>query len=208
MKTNLKLFILITGVAAILSSISLVDAAFHCSSVRCLISAINAANATGKADTIKLEAGVYSLQAAVGTNIDGPNGLPSITTAITIVGKDPNKTIIERDPTLGVPEFRIVHVGESGNLSLSDLTIKGGFFSDSEVAGGPGAFNRGTTAITDSIIEENFSSRNAGGGILNIGGTVTVANSIIADNLVIGGTRRWSCELCRHADGYKQHDRE
>ncbi len=190
MKTNLK-FILIIGVAAILSSISLVDAAFHCSSVRCLISAINAANATGKADTIKLEAGVYSLQAAAGTNIDGPNGLPSITTAITIVGKDPNKTIIERDPTLGVPEFRIVHVGESGNLSLSDLTIKGGFLGgfsgDIGVAGGPGVYNRGTTAITNSIIEENVSDRNAGGGILNIGGTVIVANSIIADNLVIEG---------------------
>ena len=71
MKTNLKLFILITGVAAILSSISLVDAAvFHCPSgnVTCLINAINAANATGKADTIKLEAGVYSLKAAAGTN--------------------------------------------------------------------------------------------------------------------------------------------
>ena len=90
----------------------------------------------------------------------------------------------------------------SGNREISafsDLTIKGGFFSDSEVAGGPGVFNRGTTAITNSIIEENFSSRNDGGSILNIGGTVTVANSIIADNLVIeGGLRRWSRELCRH----------
>ena len=48
-------------------------------------------------------------------------------------------------------------------------------------------FNRGTTAITNSIIEENVSIFNAGGGILNIGGTVTVANSIIAGNVVIDG---------------------
>ena len=41
----------------------------------CLIAAINEANANGEANTIRLEAGTYTLT-AVDNRTDGPNGLP------------------------------------------------------------------------------------------------------------------------------------
>jgi hypothetical protein len=58
-------------------------AVFACAAgdVACLIAAIHAANATGEADTITLAAGIYSLT-AVDNDIDGPNGLPSMTSPL------------------------------------------------------------------------------------------------------------------------------
>jgi hypothetical protein len=134
-----------------------------------------------EADTINLDGGIYNLTAVAEENDDGPNGLPSITTAITIVG---NRSFVRRDPTLGEfsgPEFRIVHVGETGNLSLDNLVIGGGFLGGSDDSG-PGLFNRGTTNITNSIITQNITIFGGGGGIQNVG-TVTVADSLIADNV-------------------------
>ena len=61
--------------------------------VPCLIAAINDANANGEKNTIRLEAGTYTLTAP-----DNPdNGLPVITSPLTIVGRGAETTIIERD---------------------------------------------------------------------------------------------------------------
>src|SRR5919202_1036352 len=61
---------------------------FACASgdVACLIDAINQANANGEANTITLEAGTYTLT-AVGNDTDGLNGLPSITSTLTLRGE-------------------------------------------------------------------------------------------------------------------------
>src|SRR5215813_23834 len=91
--------------------------------VACLIDAITAANATGEADTIQLQAGTYTLTAPNNAT-DGPNGLPSITSPLTIVGAGPGNTIIEREAT--APDFRLFHVAQTGTLKLQGLTARGG----------------------------------------------------------------------------------
>jgi hypothetical protein len=63
------------------------SAAFRCTAgdVSCLIAAINAANATPGKDSIELGPGTYSLSSPV-DQVNGPTGLPSITSAIVIRG--------------------------------------------------------------------------------------------------------------------------
>src|SRR5262245_46805656 len=85
-------------VVSALASARLAQAAdFACAAgdVACLINAINQANANGEANTITLEAGTYPLT-AVDNLTDGPNGLPSVTSTLTITGADAETTSIER----------------------------------------------------------------------------------------------------------------
>src|SRR5215510_607510 len=60
---------------------------FHCGAgdVPCLIDAINEANANGTKNTIRLDAGTYTLT-AVDNTPNNPNGLPSVTSTLTIRG--------------------------------------------------------------------------------------------------------------------------
>lgn len=84
----------------------------------------------------------------------GPNGLPPISSAITIVG-DPGGSIIKRSSASGTPPFRIFYIGggESlakynsaiyanlpghGSLTLQNLTVENGL-----AQGGSGAGNGG-----------------------------------------------------------------
>ena len=64
--------------------------------VTCLIDAINQANANGEKNTIRLKAGTYTLTDVDNTTPDGPNGLPSITSPLTIKGEGADTTILER----------------------------------------------------------------------------------------------------------------
>lgn len=166
-----------------------VPAVFNCASgsVECLINSINVANANGEPDTINLQGGVYKLISPAEPNDDGPNGLPSITSEIKILGNGPTTTVIERDPTLGESfdsQFRIVHVGEEGNLALDGLAIRRGFGFDSTLDG-PGVFNRGTATISNAIISKNATVFGSG-TVLNIGAMI-VTDSIIAENDIIEG---------------------
>lgn len=160
-------------------------ATFNCSSgdAACLAQAITAANATAKADTIRLAAGVYTLPAEDNTE-DGANGLPSITSKIKIKGKGSDQTIIQRDPSSD-RDMRIVHVGATGNLTLEGVTLRGGFSFDSLHQNATGIFNRGTTHLIDSVVSENVAIFGPA-GILNVG-TMTIVDSIVANNLGIDG---------------------
>src|SRR6187200_1065058 len=80
-------------------------ATFNCTSgnTTCLIAAINSANSNTEADTITLAPGLYTLAAINNTNevpdVNPPvaaNGLPVITSAITIIGAGATSTILER----------------------------------------------------------------------------------------------------------------
>ena len=147
-----------------------------------LIAAINTANRNGTKDTINLAAGTYTLT-KVNNDTDGPNGLPSITSTITIKGVGAESTII----TGGSFDFevRIIHVASSGSLTIEGVTITGGFIDS--IGDGGGIRNSGTLILTHSIIRDNTTS-GVGGGIFNDRGTLTVTHSTVSSNFA-GGTQ-------------------
>jgi hypothetical protein len=99
-------------------------ATFSCGDVGCLIAAINTANANGEDDTINLAAVTYTLTTVNNIHhVSGANGLPRVTSNISIIGAGADATVIERDE--GAPLFRLFHI-ETGTLILEGLTIKGG----------------------------------------------------------------------------------
>ncbi len=124
-----------------------------------LIAAVNAANASGGA-TIRLAAGcTYALTAADNTSpMLGGNGLPVITSRITLAGF---RTTIAGNGT----SFRILLVTGSGNLTLQGLTITGGKTG----APGGGIFNlEGTLTVNHSKVTGNASE----GGMMSAGGGI------------------------------------
>jgi hypothetical protein len=155
---------------------------FRCSAgdVACLIDAINAANTNGEANTIRLAAGTYTLTEVDNTTA-GPNGLPSITSTLTIRGAGADTTIIERQ--VQSPPFRLVNIDPTGILTLSRLTLRGGhaapsLFEDSDIGGG--IRNLGTLTILHSIVSDNFADFCCGG--IGSSGTLRIDHSIISDN--------------------------
>ena len=130
--------------------------------VTCLIAAINEANGNGQENIIDVEPGVYTL---TGTNnvADGPNGLPSITSTLTIRNDQLGATI-ERDRNSG-SDFRLVHVESQGNLTLYGLGLRYG-----RGLGGGAIFNKGVLTIDSVAIYENQNLatgiNRGGGGIL------------------------------------------
>lgn len=128
-----------------------------------LIAAIGAANANGTADTITLAKDcVYQISGTPDNYIDGPNTLPSIISPITIEGNG---------ATIGSAGFsRIFHIGSSGDLTLKNLTAKGG----NVWAGGGGA------GRTDG------GGGGFGGAIYNRGG-LTLINTLLSNNYAVGG---------------------
>ncbi len=153
-----------------------------------LVDAITAANndqPTGgcpggsSADTITFPANsTHTLTAVNNTGFDyGYNGLPLITSAITIQG---NGSTITRDSS--APLFRILLVGRTGNLSLQETTVSGGQLLLSRFALGGGVSNHGTLTVTNSTIAGN-SAILGGGGVFNVKfGTMTITNSTISGN--------------------------
>lgn len=147
--------------------------------VKCLIEAITAANANGQANTIILATGTYTLT-VVDNNTNGPNGLPSITSALTLEGAGAEATIIARDAS--APQFRLVHVAASGDLTLARVTLRGGRCVFSVPCFGGGLFNSaGTVTLMQSTVTEN-AAFDGGGGLFNQAGTVTLTQSTVAGN--------------------------
>ena len=135
-----------------------------------LVAAIHTANGNGEADTINLASGgTYTLTAI--DNAD--NGLPIITSAITING---NGAIIGRSSTAGTPDFRVFNIATSGDVILQAVTVTGGRLFSS----GGGIFNRGTLRAVDSVVTGNRGD--GGAGIYNAGGLVDIENSTVSDN--------------------------
>jgi predicted outer membrane repeat protein len=182
-----------------------------------LITAINDANKGMGHNTLILEENcVYEITAVDNYITDeesfgsqGGTGLPPISTPITIEG---NNATIQRQ--VGAPDFRILFVTSTGDLTMNDLSILNGAIMDGNQRGGGiylngssltlnnvnvenntadylggGIYNdEGTLNITDSSIDFNQATR--GGGIQNIAGVIVVdGDSVIANNTaqVIGG---------------------
>jgi hypothetical protein len=155
-----------------------------------LIAAINTANGNGEPDAINLAAGGTYTLTAVDNNTDGSNGLPSITSEITIEG---HGATIERSSAGGTPLFRIFHVASNGNLTLSELTIANGKGAAS--TNGGGIYNdEGTVAVTNNSTVRNNAAGDGGsngghgGGLYNDDGRLTITDSTFEDNAAGNGT--------------------
>jgi hypothetical protein len=162
---------------------------FHCGAgdVQCLIDAINEANANGKKNTIRLEAGTYTLKAVDNNTLSfyasGDTGLPVVTSTLAIQGVGADTTILERDAS--APFFRIFGVADTGTLVLERLTIQ---------RGGPSGPGGGVLNVGGKVIirQAAFVGNEAGGGagLHNAGGGVTITQSTFRDNdafVVAGG---------------------
>jgi hypothetical protein len=120
-----------------------------CTNQGALVAAVNSANAAG-GGTINLAAGChYGLTSAD----NGENGLPMVTTRITVNG---NGATID-----GTGAVRVFEVdGPGGNLSVQNVTITGG---SAEIGGGIENAG-GTVTLNHSRVSGNTASQ-AGGGI-------------------------------------------
>jgi hypothetical protein len=138
-----------------------------------LVAAIHSANASGAANTLVLAADCTYPLRAVDNHTKGANGLPVITSAMTIVG---NRAVIKRSSNPATPPFRLFFVDTAGDLTLQDLTIRNGQARSGSPglrgrdrvlcrggagAQGGGIFNRGTLTLTNSALRGN--SAGAGG---------------------------------------------
>ena len=142
--------------------------------VGCLIAAINTANSNGQDNTIVLTAGTFTLTTVNNSNNDGPNGLPSITSKLTIVGAGADLTIITRPSS--APAFRFLYVASTGNLTITGLTLTNG-------NGGSGAIYNagGVVTVAKSTLIGNSGA--TGGAMGTHNGAVTITESIFADNI-------------------------
>ncbi|MCB9893682.1 MAG: hypothetical protein H6839_04460 [Planctomycetes bacterium] len=149
--------------------------------------AIIAANNTGGADTIHLDASTYTVS-AIHNYWYGPNGLPPITSDITIQG---NGAVIERDT--GAAPFRLFFVMGSfqtgaggkvavgaGTLMLRNCTLRNGL-----ARGGDGGQGREVTPGT-TLLAGGGGGLGAGGAIFSQG-TLTLDGCTLHDNTARGG---------------------
>lgn len=129
------------------------------------------------ADTITF-AGNYTITLA-------GSELPVVTTTIIINGNGVTNTVLQANVNPNVATNRIFQVTDTGNLTLDNLTIRngrcngacGGLFGGS----GGGILNiGGVLTVTNSTLSNN-SVRLFGGGISNYG-TLTVMNSTFSSN--------------------------
>jgi len=134
------------------------------------------------ADTIVLPAKANVRLREVNDNTYGPTGLPLITSAITIEG---NGARIRRQG--GAPDFRLIAVSNSGDLTLQSVTLSGGYspYRGGGYHGfGGGALNHGSLTIEGSTISGNTAE--FGGSVFNLG-TLTIRNSTIMQNTASSG---------------------
>jgi hypothetical protein len=96
---------------------------------------------------------------------------------VTIPGAGADTSIIER--AAGAPGFRLVHVAATGVLTVEALTLRDGF-SPGPGGSGAGLFNRGMLSLSRTRVADHGAE--AGGGLANIGGTVTIAAIAFVEN--------------------------
>jgi len=163
----------------------------QCSLVEAIVNANDDANtyvdcASGAGpDTIELPAGLYALNAVHHVG-NGNNGLPSITSAITIDGNGASVTQMARSATSPGLQIRIFHVVAGGDLTLNDLTVSNGAATTG--AGGGGIRNDGgVVTLNRCTLTHNTAQSGNGGGILNVRGAVRIDHSTVRDNIAVDG---------------------
>lgn len=173
--------VLATGTAALLPLAAQAQAA--AASVACdetaLVTAVNAANAAG-GGTVTLTPGcTYTLTSSHGNDgVNGPAGLPIITTPITFEG---NANTITRAGTASW--FRIAQVSPTGGITLKAVTLSRGHAAAIGHNDGGGILNFGAVTLTGSTLSGN--TANGLGGALYSTGTpaaVTLTSSTVKSN--------------------------
>ncbi len=103
--------------------------------------------------------------------------LPDLVTDLTIDGYIPGRLWLPTGVTVsGDGRFRVFKVGAGGRVTISALTIaRGRADQGAGVASNGRLVIRGVTFVGNVAVE-------SGGGLANLGGTVTVINSTFADN--------------------------
>jgi len=152
--------------------------------VGALVRAISAANATPAPDTIDLTPGAVYILTRPDNTADGANGLPSITTPVTINGR--GATIMRRAGD-GAPDFRLLHVARAGALTLREVTLRGGSVAgDGGAIYSAGALTVERSSVADSVAHGLTGADACGGGMYSAG-TAAIADSTIAGNRAVGG---------------------
>jgi hypothetical protein len=141
-------------------------------SVPALSAAITAANHSGGGDLLLAVGCTYTLTTAA----SGEDGLPQITTPITITGFGDTIT-----RSSSAPAFRIFDVAEGGELTLSALTVSGG----RPTGEGGGILNDGKLTLSTTAVRANRAG-GQGGGIAN-NGMLDVNASRVSFNSAVGG---------------------
>jgi hypothetical protein len=158
--------------------------------VACLITAINAANATPEADTLVLPVSTYTLTAPFNPSAGlNATGLPRITRPLTIQGTTGtttgggtgnafnNGTIITRDVSLGLSSiFRVFEVLSGGDLTLQNVIVRGG------LAQFGGGIRNNSGGALELIRSEVSSSQAAAGGGIHNAGILTLQESVVRVN--------------------------
>lgn len=153
--------------------------------------AIVAANTDTAVDACAAGSGADTISAP-GTFIlmtpdNDANGLPVISSTMTI-----KNARISR--ASGAPAFRIFAVASTGNLTLTAVTVSGGLASDCSIPAqtthvcGGGIANDGTLTVQNSRIVNNQVLGNVDiveGGGIHNTGTTTVVSSVLNSNAVI-----------------------
>ncbi|MER6319966.1 right-handed parallel beta-helix repeat-containing protein [Streptomyces sp. NPDC001581] len=146
-----------------------------------LRTAITQANAAPGPNTLLLAPGcTYTLTAPD----NGPNGLPLITSDITITGSLlGTQNVIRRQ---SATDFRILAVeGPNGRLTLNNLTVRDGRAGAGGSEGGGGILAGTGTRLTLNSVEvtRNVAVATApGGGVMSFG-TLIVRNSTVSHNI-------------------------
>ena len=142
-----------------------------------LRAAIQETNALAGPDTINLPAGTYTLTIAGANEDAAATGDLDITDNVTIIGTDQVTTVID-----GGGLYRVLHIHPGYTVEISSVTIQNGDVpsEDPSDAGG-GVYNDdGTITLTDSTITGNLAAW--GGGIFNNQGTANLTNCSVNDN--------------------------
>src|SRR5216683_3241914 len=154
--------------------------------------AVDACPAGSGADTIMLaQDTTYTLSSVDNVSPNGPDGLPVITSDITIEG---HGAAISRSSAPGTPGFRIFYVASGASLTLDQVGESNGD-SPAESNGSPGqggaVYSLGALTITQSTIDSNKAEPGTDGidgrgGAIYDAGTLTVTNSTILRNTASG----------------------
>jgi hypothetical protein len=151
--------IVTAGTIALAPSASAITIPVACSQ-NALVAAVNKANATSAADTLVLASGcTYRMTSSHGSNANGQEALPVITTPIEMIGP----ATVTRSALLGLASYRIAEVSPTGSLTMTT----GVAFTNGKAVGDGGAIlNFGAVTLTKSSLTGNYASRD-GGGLAN-----------------------------------------